>query len=218
MYFAIKNPIDSESVPKNSIGTAPWLPSGIRSPVCAQCSTSMQLFFQFDIDRRFNLPLQEGSHFVLFMCPECNEIPSFESYSGKQLPERFWEKTEGHFFSALYKPQNLLVENNISSLLKSYKLDFHQINSVKMPNELIKVGGKPDWLQDDERFFCCCGEEMSFICQVPENYPFPKTDSAPEQPDSFSGSDYCIFLGNQVYIFGCSKQCHERAIWITVQN
>lgn len=59
---------------------------------------------------------------------------------------------------------------------------------------------------------------MRLLSQISENFPFPKLPSAPSQPDSFSRDDYCLFLGNEVYIFACVDQCNERAIWITVQN
>ena len=39
-----------------------------------------------------------------FMCPKCNEIPSFDACEDGRLPDQFWEKTEGHFFAALTMP------------------------------------------------------------------------------------------------------------------
>jgi hypothetical protein len=42
--------------------------------------------------------------------------------------------------------------------------------------------------------------------------------AAPRQPDSFSNDDYCLLLGNEVYIFACEAQCDLRAVHVVVQN
>ena len=84
--------------------------------------------------------------------------------------------------------------------------------------EGLKVGGTPSWAQEREPHRCSCGAEMSFIAQVPANFGFRRRPAAPEQPDSFSADDYCLFLGNEVYLFGCTRQCHPRAVWPVVQN
>ena len=59
---------------------------------------------------------------------------------------------------------------------------------------------------------------MKLLIQIPENYAFPMADGAEEQPDSFSNSDYCLFLGNQLYLLGCTKQCDPLALWPVLQN
>jgi hypothetical protein len=49
----------------------------------------------------------------------------------------------------------------------------------------FKVGGQPSWAQTPEVHRCCCRAEMRLLCQVPENWPFPKRPDAPAQPDSY---------------------------------
>jgi hypothetical protein len=179
----------------------------------------MQLFLQFDIEERFGTPFKAGSHFVLFMCPECNEIPSFEADLDSKLPNEYWLTTEKHFYAALFKPEELVAPSHAAkSLLQSFGLSFSLAVDTHLAEQGLRVGGEPDWIQDAENHVCCCGAEMRLICQIPENFGFPKTISAPEQPDSFSSEDYCLFLGNEIYAFGCSRQCDVRAVWITVQS
>jgi hypothetical protein len=77
----------------------------------------------------------------------------------------------------------------------------------------FKVSGFPAWLNEPpSHFTCCCGGMMRFLCQLPSDYAFPKNPSAPPQPNSFSLDDYCLFLGNQIYIFACDKRCDRHAL------
>jgi hypothetical protein len=82
----------------------------------------------------------------------------------------------------------------------------------------FKVGGQPAWAQAPEVHRCCCGAQMLFVCQVPLDWPFAKLPGAPEQPDSSSSDDYCLFLGNETYVFACEAQCDPRAVHVVVQN
>jgi len=218
-YKAIATPITDLTEPRDSIDGGAWMPQGASTPTCRRCQSLMQLFFQFDIEQRFDLPFKAGGHFVLFMCPLCNEIPSFESFPGGALPEDYWNRTEGNHYAALYRSgsANALARSN-NSLLRAFKLDFVDNGPELHSRPSIRIGGDPQWLQDAEDFTCSCGAKMKLLTQVSENFPFPKTPSAPSQPGSFSKDDYCLFLGNEVYVFACEKQCDERAIWITVQN
>ncbi len=217
-YKAIASPATEQSQPRNSLAANAWLPLGTAIPTCKCCESQMQLFVQFDIEQRFGIPFGAGSHFVLFMCPVCNEIPSFENFSRRILPSDYWERTEGNHYAALYfsEKADTIVEGD--SLLSPYELSFIDDAKGLQPKPHIGIGGEPQWVQDEEHFACSCGGKMSFLTQISENFPFPKLPSAPPQPDSFSQDDYCLFLGNEVYVFACENQCNERAIWITVQN
>jgi len=86
------------------------------------------------------------------------------------------------------------------------------------PSYQIAVAGEPEWIQEPEQFVCSCGTEMAFVCQISEHYKFQKLPTAPEQPDSSYTDGYVLFLGNEVFVFACPKQCNTRAIWVTVQN
>jgi len=216
-HLALRSSFGERSPPRDSIGGVPWVPVSSSPHVCKICKKGLQLFIQFDVNSRFRIPFEDGSHLVIFMCPECNDIPSFQSYPGGRLPPRFWDLSEGHYFSALYRPGGSGGNLGKEHFLKEFELNFiEEAGICKEP--YISVGGYPIWLQDPEQFYCGCGARMAFIGQVSENYGFPKNLDSPPQPDSFSEDEYCLFLGNELYVFGCEAMCNERAIWITVQG
>jgi hypothetical protein len=82
----------------------------------------------------------------------------------------------------------------------------------------FKVGGQPIWRQWPDILRCACGAPMDFVCQVPEDYPFPRDAGAPEQPDSPSDETYVLFLGNAAYLFACRARCSPFAVWVTTQR
>ena len=202
---------------RSSIGGDAILPPDISVPVCRNCDLQLLLFLQFDVDAAWELPIEAGSHLAIFMCPNCNEIPCFSYHGGGELPDRYWETTEGHFFAVLGKPTPESVVRTQPPLLMKRKVRFEPVENAAVTAE-ITAGGEPQWIQDPEEFVCCCGEKMAFIAQVAENFGFRKQPDAPSQPNSFSADEYCLFLGNEIYIFACPKQCHPRAVWITVQG
>lgn len=56
------------------------------------------------------------------------------------------------------------------------------------------------------------------VCQLPGGYGFEKLDDAPEQPNSFSAQEYCLFLGNIVFILACENNCKPRALFAVCDN
>lgn len=219
-FLAIPSEIDSDNTQRSSIGGNAILPSDLEVPPCRNCNSELLLFLQLDIDKKWSLPFITGSHLVLFMCPQCNEIPSFNELPTDPLPEEFWNETEGHFFAALTKPSNDEVVRTAEPILEPKRLNFEPLeeDEAEQSSDAIRIAGSPVWLQDPQQFVCSCGCEMALLMQIPENYGFAKQSDAPEQPDSFSTDDYCLFLGNETYIFACPEQCHPRSVWIAVQG
>jgi hypothetical protein len=230
---------------RDSIGGRPVLPAGFDWPAC-DCGERMVLFLQFDILQEFGLPFAQGSHLSVFMCPVHNDAP--EMFDAPQLPQGFWDRRrmidgQTRFYELLlHRPNSPETVHTPDSVLLPQHLRFTR--QAEVPDsedvslqehsaypgvslsvgELIggiqefKVGGQPSWAQTPEVHRCCCGAEMRFLCQVPDGYPFPKRPDAPAQPDSFSDDDYCLFLGNEVYLFACEAQCDPRAVHPVVQN
>jgi hypothetical protein len=188
----------------------------------------MVLFFQFDIDAAFELPFRPGSHLLVFMCPEHNEIDCDLVYTGqepRELPPNYWLHTRGHSLLVLNPPGIEEVTHEPDAYLQPQELIFAKKqetitawDTMEVGASEFKVGGVPAWSQDPEGFVCACGAPMEFLCQVPDGFGFDKLADAPKQPDSFSAKQYCLFLGNDVYIFACAAQCHPRAVWIALQN
>lgn len=219
MFYARPEPLADDKVPcRDSIGGSPVLPAGQEWPVCPKSGERMVLFFQFDIRPEFALPFAPGSHFSVFMSPQVNEIPTFNFIpSGQRLPERFWTGREPHFSVLLHPPG--MPEQPMDppdSHLEHRRLIFEPVNAIEEPG--LYLGGKPQWLQDPEEHPGPNGESMAFICQLTENYGFPKRLDAPSQPDSFSHDEYCLFLGNQSYFFGMPSRPEPEAVWVVVQN
>lgn len=210
--------VEAGNVPRSSIGGSAFLSEGMDIPNCRNCGTGLFLFLQFDIGDEWDVAIEAGSHLVLFTCPRCNEIPSFNQYPTGQLPQEFWNATKGHFFAALFPAGTATKQIAQQPLLITKELVFETDATQSDLTQYIRVGGEPYWLQDPEKFTCACGANMAFIGQIPEDLGFQKQDDAPEQPDSFSADEYCLFLGNEVYIFACSRECNPRSVWMTVQG
>lgn len=206
-----------EKASRASIGGSAILPSGLSIPSCRNCGTHLLLFLQFDVEASWGLPFVSGSHFVLFMCPNCNDIPSFNDYADGKLPATYWDSAEGHFLAALSKPGKEVILPQ-QPLLDVKELQFSPFKESGHAPGAILVGEPAFWLQNSRTFHCCCGAEMRLILQIAENLGFDKSAHAPPQANSFSNEQYCLFLGNEIYVFGCPRQCHPRSVWITVQG
>jgi hypothetical protein len=206
----------------------------------------MVLFLQFDVQADFGLPFQTGSHLSVFMCPRHNDAP--EMFSDLQLPAAYWERRlriDGtiRFYELFLHRAGVaahiqaadehLLPQQIEFELTQEVADNQKIPLLMHPQfpgvslsidetvgglQGLKVGGQPSWAQGPEVHRCSCGAAMRFLCQIPENWPFPKLPKAPKQADSFSADDYCLFLGNEVYLFACEAQCDPRAVHVVVQN
>lgn len=207
---------------RDAIGGAPLLEA--REPAsCSLCHRTMVPFLQLDIRVEFGLPFKPGSHLIVMMCSFHNEIP--ELFSERDLPPGFWHQGDGHYLLRLYEPSIALLPRaadvHLQPAALSFELAPEQVTNVEdwlVGSEGFKIGGTPSWAQDPEFHICCCGSEMAFIGQIPRDHAFPKVASAPEQPDSFSADDYCLFLGNETYLFACPRQCHPGAVVPVLQN
>src|ERR1700733_3014926 len=109
-YVAIRKPSSGLDAPRDTIGGNPFLNADMEPPRCRNCGALLILFFQFDIRAEFSLPFQTGSHFVVMMCPNCNDVPWFTPPPAGALPSDYWDSTEGHFFSALFPPGNQISQ------------------------------------------------------------------------------------------------------------
>ncbi len=189
----------------------------------------MALFLQLDIQEEFDIPFQTGSHLLVFMCPTHNDIPDTPVHYGHTvLSEQFWNEDGGHFALILVPPDTSSTICNSDPFIASKQLVFHaedeevtfnQSDDFSCGSNDFKIGGVPGWINyavNDA--WCPCGGKMSFVCQIPDGFGFEQTDNAPEQPDSFSSTEYCLFLGNQVYILACEKQCHPNALVAVCDN
>jgi hypothetical protein len=182
----------------------------------------MVLFFQFDLADEFGLPFAPGSHLTVFMCPVDNEAP--EQFRKHRLPLQFWKRRrqidgKKRFYElVLHKPGTRKQAHPVEASLVSRGLQFTPKPEVLTGAQGFKAGGHPFWVQGPNYYQCPCGAETRFLCQLPENFPFRNTPEAPKQPDTFSGNDYSLFLGNVVYLLAREAQCNPSAVHPVVQN
>lgn len=210
----------ANAICSNTVGGAPFLPTGVSTPRCRICDAKMVLFFQFNFRAEFGLPFKEGSHLLIFMCPTHNDPPCLPAiYDDSPLPPSYWDADNGHFALLLFPPFVSESIGNLDPYISPYLLAFEQaeeeiqdLGDFDVGSYAFKIGGVPGWMNYRINKKCTCGGEMSFICQTPDGFGFKKSPHAPEQPDSFSANEYCLFLGNQVYILGCNRQCDPRAV------
>lgn len=208
----IAQKIDDHIKVKNSIGGYPIVPRGYAWPICQQSQKKMVFFLQLDLPK--SMGFGDDAHLSIFMSPAINEIPSFDYIlDGKRLPDDYWIKRESHFKAYFFKGESDTL-NDIDPYLEYQELKLGEGD----PFEDIQLGGDPDWLQSPQFPLGSKGEKFEFILQIPENYRFPQRSDIPAQPDSFSNTDYCLFLGNQIYLFISKEIDDPEAVYIVVQN
>jgi hypothetical protein len=204
---------DGAGPTRDSLGGYPFLPVGMEWPQCPKSGRPMVLFFQFDVRPEFAVDVPAGSHLLAFMSPEVNEVDGSERVAaGAPLPDRFWEKRLPHFKLFLFGPETPLVAYTMADQhLVHQRLEFESDEEPSDP--FLCVGGAPRWYQDAEEH-----PGFHFLCQLSEDYPFPKQAAAPKQPDSFSSKAYCLFLGNSIYLFSRSEPRDPEEVWVVLQN
>lgn len=208
-----------------TIGGSPPLPVGTRWPRCRLCNSELIAFIDLRLPRVANVPFQAGSRLQIFACREHDDIAGtvysdysrFEAASRRrELPANYWELSDGHYAVRLVPPSvRTQAAGNEERLSRRY------LAAGPLANEGadgFKLFGKPCWFQDPEDHVCACGAPMELLLQVPENYGFEMAEGAPAQPNSCSRTQYCLFLGNQLYLLACAKQCHPLALWPVLQN
>lgn len=210
-------PIDT----RNTVGGSPLLPPDAQLPHCVQCQTRMTLFFQLDLPEQAG-PLAK-SHLLVFMCPQHNDVGKY--CQDGQRPERFWESETGAFSLLLFKPGEELVPHEEDPYLASHELlleeseeEVSEYDGIESGEDEFKLGGVPFRANNQVRAQCGCGSAMSFLCEVPDGHGFQKKPQAPEQANSFSAREYCLFLGNIVYLLACDAKCDPRAVTAILDN
>ena len=216
----------ADSQTRDSVGGAPFLADGDSIPTCRLCGASMALFLQCDIRSEFGLPFTDGSHLLVFMCPKHNEIPSIpDDYDSSDLPAEFWLKDDGHYALQMIAPDTPIFAAAIDPFILPRRLEFidtpesiQDFGDFDRGSDDFKIGGIPGWINYAINKTCPCGGKMSFVCQIPDGFGFQQTDTAPEQPDSFSSTEYCFLLRNQVFILACDRQCSPHALIAICDN
>jgi len=219
-------PTPDDSDPRSFIGGAPPLPLGSAWPKCRLCHDEMVHYFDVELPEESE-PFLPGSRLQVFACRQHDDVAG-TIYSGyerfqemgtlPQLPAKYWELNDGHYLIRLLRPGTPTVTVGTEPRLGvQYLLQELLMDSDDEPLQLFKLFGIPVWAQEPEEHTCACGAPMQMLIQVPANTGFDMIAGAPEQPDSYSHEHYCLFMGNELYLLACTKQCHELALWPVLQ-
>ncbi|MEV0538379.1 hypothetical protein [Nocardia salmonicida] len=196
---------------RDSIGGWPLLDATQPWPVCG-CGVQMALYFQVAVPA--DVPHFGGDQLLVFQCPD--ESDASIAAEG-QLPPEFWEKP----------PLNKLAFWRI--LLQRNGLPAHGEDPYLQPRRLIltgytgdnqslpsfAVGGDPSWVQGPRYYRCACGEDLVFLCEVPEDFEFYEYVKESVERTAL---DDGLMLGNSVYILACPAHCHPAAAFPVCQN
>lgn len=209
------------------VGGTPPLPAASIWPSCAMCEGDLVHFLDVELPHE-SIPFKAGSRLQIFACREHDDIAGtiYSNYArfdstarSKQLPANYWNITDGHYLIRLIPPGGLVVAGHLEQRLALQNLrSTRNVDSEIKPLMSFKLLGYPSWAQDAEDHLCCCGCPMRLLLQIPEGVGFDMALGAPEQPNSFSRKQYCLFLGNELYLLACTGQCHSMALWPVLQS
>jgi hypothetical protein len=225
-YIKVESAEHAGKTPRATIGGQPILPDDQPWPTCRLCKAEMIFFFQFDLQKNFDLPLKSLSHLLVFMCPIHNDIPTqLVEGNEQQLPEEYWRKSFGHYALLLNKPGAKETARQTDEHIAKRVVTFSEAEEdvdwdghMERGTAGFKVGGVPHWHYEAEYTRCACGAEMIFLCQLPAGFSFPTRKSAPEQPDTAASKAYQLFLGRPTYIFACKVQCTAYSLYAVTQD
>nr|CTQ89030.1 hypothetical protein [Kibdelosporangium sp. MJ126-NF4] len=222
MYLVEVQAGSAEPGDRNTIAGSPILPPDQPWPECT-CGERMMLFFQLDIPG--DIPSFGGDHLLVFQCPAHNEDIVDQGEYTRQLPERFWADPEmvhppGHaswriLICRTGEPtadaDRHLVSHRLTVRRDEEQIHHRRDGSVAGRRE-FKIGGVPSWIQEAERFRCCCGIEMEYLCELEENFDFARI------PGTDGDDPVLLLLGNEVYILACPAHCDPAAAWPVLHN
>jgi hypothetical protein len=216
---------DSGSKVCGRIGGTPKLPASSEWPRCRMCNAQLIAFLEIVLPACASSQFAPGSRLQVFACRQHDDIagPVYSDHSAfsaasrsRTLPPEYWNITDGHYLLRLLPPSEKTIESGRESRLLPQSVAATATDDDT--EDGFKLFGEPYWLQDAEPHECSCGAPMRLLLQIPEGYGFRMADGAEEQPNSFSHTEYGIFLGNQLYLLGCTKQCHPLALWPVLQS
>ncbi len=223
--FRLNLTSDSGSTVCGHVGGTPHLPASSEWPRCRICNTELIAFLDIVLPACESSPFEAGSRLQVFTCRQHDDIagPIYSDYSvfdiacrSRTLPPEYWNMTDGHYLLRLLPPSEQTIASGKESRLLP---QFVAATRTDDNNEDgFKLFGEPYWLQDASPHDCSCGAPMRLLLQIPDGFGFRMAEGAERQPNSFSNTEYCLFLGSQLYLLGCTKQCDPLALWPVLQS
>ncbi|MBK6429805.1 hypothetical protein [Candidatus Amarolinea dominans] len=154
-------------------GSPRWL--GVESPTCCRCGQLLTFICEVRLDQ----PLKNRSLLTtapIFYCFDCLEGTTSTKFQTDVDNSEAANRADG-VFSEIHLRLGKSTDSNPETEM------------------LIKLGGLPDWIQDEEYPKCAeCGQVMMFVCQI-------------NSDESIAGSNRVLMFGDmgKLYTFVC---CH----------
>ena len=164
-----KTPL-TERKSKESDNVIDFVVNQLKVANCQSCGQPMTHILSINLnDKRFNRNKIDLDSIPVLHCFDCLESQS-------------------------YKPETLAVTPITSSSFTEQKFIFkRETNEEKEKNSLLKIGGQPNWIQNDEHPICeCCNSSMKFIAEI-------NTD------ENLTNGNAVLAFGDsgKLYIFAC---------------
>ena len=221
--------VPDESIvdPVASFGGSVLVPAGSAWPACKLCGEPLVLFLQSRLPDSGGKFTKE-SLLQIFACRQHADIAGtiyseYDDFSKlgavSQLPPQYWDISDGHYLLRLLRPDAITRAAGVEGHLLNQPLRMEPLEeSESRPVRALKLFGTPSWIQNREIHQCACGAPMELLLEVPEHMEFPIAPGAATQPNSYSKTHYKLFLGNELYLCGCVRQCNPLALWPVLQN
>jgi hypothetical protein len=223
MTYHLDLSVDAKVNVCGQIGGSPGIPISTEWPRCRLCGTRLIAFLDIVLPDSGSSQFASRGRLQIFACRQHDDIAGtiysdyavFDAASRQRtLPREYWALSDGHYLLRLLSPSTETISSESESSLACQSI----VASPSDNRSGFQLFGEPDWLQEEEVHDCFCGAPMRLLLQIPEGLGFAMSSEAKEQPNSFSTTEYCLFLGNQLYLFGCTRQCHPLALWPVLQN
>ncbi|ALS28272.1 hypothetical protein IJ21_28760 [Paenibacillus sp. 32O-W] len=208
------------------IGGRPRIPAGVDLPQCRLCGADLTFFYQVAFPAGH---VWQSLSMAVFACTSCAHeqylIPEMLTgvLAGADIPQGFLTQYQRNFRIVVFETRSGEQRMDYTPKIRFNRLEL--VPSRKTAAKRNKLGGKPNWLLDDESPATYASSvPMKFLMQWIEPPRFDLEDDAPAQirlglrgkPEPSRHRYYELFLGNQLYFFG-TEAGHEPLVYVITQ-
>src|SRR5581483_6763664 len=143
----------SSEVPRATSGGRAIMAEGQPWPICPYCEARLALYLQFDIEGRFGLAFEPGSHLLLFHCPLRDHVPLLPS--APEIPAAWIQPDFQASWRIILNPPGtrevvheadpVVLEQRVAFTAAEEKVS-QGLDGPIGKND-VKVGGIPHWVQ-----------------------------------------------------------------------
>ena len=207
------------------IGGRPRLPPTLALPLCSLCGSLQTFFFQlaFPFGHRWS-----ELSLAVFACTSCADsdylIPEMihGERRGYTIPSGFLDSYQRNFRFIVFETKDGVLREDCKERVKFKKIALEHVDDPSFIGH--KIGGQPNWLEDDESPAAYQSEPMHFLLQFLEEYKFELVPDAPGQKlvsympgvEETRNDHYLLFLANNLYFFGTENR-HNPKVYVITQ-